>query len=140
VFPKLRKVWFNPHFIANILSLAEVRKVCRVTMDTADEPAMIVHQLDGSAMTFLERACGLYVYDPSYASSRPVTAYTMVSTVTEQKQMFSHRNVHNTDVARQLYRMIGRPASKAKFLRMLSNGSLVNCPVTPLNKKRAHAI
>ncbi|KAI2494383.1 hypothetical protein MHU86_20155 [Fragilaria crotonensis] len=37
-FPNLGEVWFNKQSIANILSLAEVRKVCRVTMDTSDEP------------------------------------------------------------------------------------------------------
>ena len=48
-FPNLvGKVWFNPHSIV----------VCHVTMDTADKPAMIVHQLDGSAMKFIEHDCG----------------------------------------------------------------------------------
>ncbi|KAI2506981.1 hypothetical protein MHU86_7478 [Fragilaria crotonensis] len=47
-FPNLGPVWFNPASIANILSLAEVRKVCRVTMDTTTESAMCVHRLDGS--------------------------------------------------------------------------------------------
>jgi hypothetical protein len=42
-FHKLGEVWFNEESIANILSLAEVRKICRVTMDTTEEQAMIVH-------------------------------------------------------------------------------------------------
>jgi hypothetical protein len=66
-FPNLGEVWFNDNSIANILSLADVRKVCRVTMDTADEPAMTIHRLDGSTMKFREHNCGLYVYDPSNA-------------------------------------------------------------------------
>jgi hypothetical protein len=45
-------VWFNPDSLANILSMAEVRKVCRITMDTSVEPAMFVHQRDGSIMKF----------------------------------------------------------------------------------------
>jgi hypothetical protein len=36
--PSLGAVWFNMDSIANILSLADVRKVCRVTMDTDAEP------------------------------------------------------------------------------------------------------
>ena len=47
-FPNLGEVWFNPDSIANILSLSAVRKICRVTMDTTAETAMIVHCLDGS--------------------------------------------------------------------------------------------
>jgi hypothetical protein len=36
-------VWFNTNSLANILSMADVRKVCRITMDTSLEAAMIVH-------------------------------------------------------------------------------------------------
>ena len=54
--PNLGEVWYNRESMANILSLAEVRKVCRVTMDSSSEPAMIVHRLDGSTMKFLEHA------------------------------------------------------------------------------------
>jgi hypothetical protein len=51
-FPNLGEVWFNSESIANILSLAEVRKVCRITMDSFVEPVINVHQLDGSTMKF----------------------------------------------------------------------------------------
>ncbi|KAI2506456.1 hypothetical protein MHU86_7971 [Fragilaria crotonensis] len=37
-FHNLGAVWYNPHSIANILSLADVvRKVCRVTLDTSED-------------------------------------------------------------------------------------------------------
>ena len=36
-FPNLGEVWYNHNSIANILSLSDVRKVCRVTMDSDDE-------------------------------------------------------------------------------------------------------
>ncbi len=62
-FPNLGAVWYNPDSIANILSLADVRKVCRVTMDSSNEPALWVHRLDGSVMKFAEHDSGLYVYD-----------------------------------------------------------------------------
>lgn len=135
-FPNLGQVWFNPCSIANILSLADVRKVCRVTMDTSAEPAMIVHRLDGSQMKFLEHHCGLYVYDPTNDCSDHVTAYSMVSTVAAQKTLFSRRDIRNADTARTLYRMIGRP-SEAEFQRILTHGLIRNCPVTPLDAKRA---
>ena len=139
-FPNLGDVWFNQASIANILSLAEVRKVCRVTMDTLAEPTMVIHRLDGSEMRFTEHACGLYVYDSSAnTSSDAVSAYTLVSTVAEQKALFTRRDVVQADHARQLYRLIGRP-SEAEFQRILTNGSIRNCPVTPLDAKRAIAI
>jgi hypothetical protein len=42
------KVWYNPNSIANILSLAEVRKTRRVTMDSSNDAAFHVHLLDGT--------------------------------------------------------------------------------------------
>jgi hypothetical protein len=41
--PNFGTVWYNPNSLANILSLAEVRKNNRVTMDMAVEPALCVH-------------------------------------------------------------------------------------------------
>lgn len=135
-FPNLGEVWFNSQSIANILSLAEVRKVCRVTMDTAHESAMLVHRIDGSVMRFTEHQCGLFVYDSSNHSSRDVSAYSLVSTVSQQKKLFTRRDVMNADTARQLYRMLGRP-SEAEYQRILANGGIRNCPVTPLDAQRA---
>ncbi len=137
-FPNLGSVWFNPASIANILSLADVRKVCRVTMVTTDEPAMHVHRLDGSTMKFVEHECGLYIYS-SRNSSDHVAAYTLVSTVAEQKKFFSRRDIGNADTARKLYRAIGRPR-EAEFHRILDNGCIRNCPVTSTDAKCAMTI
>jgi hypothetical protein len=63
-FPVLGPVWYNPNSIANILALASVRKLCRVTMDTSQECSLVVHRTDGSLMKFREHPSGLYVFDP----------------------------------------------------------------------------
>jgi hypothetical protein len=140
-FPNLGAVWFNEASIANILSLADVRKVCRVTMDTAAEPSMVVHRLDGTPMKFTEHVCGLYVYVPNdpNVTSNVVDAYSLVSTVAHQKAFFTRRDVARADDARQLYRMIGRP-SEAVFQNILKRGLIRNCPVTPLDAQRATII
>jgi Zinc knuckle len=39
-FRNLGTVWYNADSIGNILSLSEVRRVCRVTMDTSVDPAI----------------------------------------------------------------------------------------------------
>ena len=44
----LGDVWFNTRSLANILSMAAVRKVGRITMDTTIEPAMNIHRKDGT--------------------------------------------------------------------------------------------
>jgi hypothetical protein len=117
-FPNLGEVWYNSQSIANILSVADVRKVCRVTMDTSVASAILVHRLDGSIMTFVEHASGLYVCNVNNDTSSTVNAYTMVSTVAEQKKLFSQRQIKDADAARDLYRKIGRP-SEAEFQDIL---------------------
>jgi len=61
--PNFGHVWYNPKSLANILSMAAVRKLCRITMDTLFDLAIHVHQRDGSLMTFLEYKSGLYFFD-----------------------------------------------------------------------------
>ena len=133
-------VWYNPHSLANIMSLAQVRRQCRVTMDTDIEPALHVHRNDGSIMTFREYASGLYFYDVATdhpKSSNPlVTDYSFVLTVSGNKQRFHRREVEAADRARELYRQIGRP-SQAHFEHILENNLVQNCPITVDDAKRA---
>ena len=51
-------VWFNPASLANILSMAAVRKIYRITMDSSVEAAMHVHRTDGTIMNFHEYKSG----------------------------------------------------------------------------------
>ena len=87
-FANLGEVWFNKNSIANILSLADVCSVCRVTMDSGVERSMNVHRLDGSIMKFMEHESGLYVYHPN-VTNQPVTGYSILSTVAAQKKLFT---------------------------------------------------
>jgi hypothetical protein len=87
-FPNLDEVSVNEDSIANILLLAEVRKVCRVTTDSAAEPALHAHRLNGSVMTFAEHESGLYVYKPNFTNAN-VVGYSLLSTVAAQKKLFS---------------------------------------------------
>ena len=140
-FPNLGTVWYNADSIANILSLAEVRKVCKVTMDTAAAPAIMhVHRKNGSIMSFVEHPSGLYVYNGNNSNDE-VTAYTLLSTVAELKKMFPKRQVDDADAdaARALYRKIGRP-DEAEFQTILRGNFIQSCPVTPDDAKRALVI
>ncbi len=82
-------VWFNPASLANILSMAEASKVCRMTMDTAVKSAMHVHQADGMLMTFQEYKSGLYFYDAAdsspNSSSKTKDTYLFLHTVAGNK-------------------------------------------------------
>jgi hypothetical protein len=104
-------VWFNPDSLANILSMAEVRKVCRITMDTSVEPAMSVHPRDGSIMKFNEYKSGLYYFDTAApktpnSTSFNVNAYLFLNTVEQTKQAYTRRKIEGADRARELYKEI----------------------------------
>ena len=134
-FPNLGTVWYNNESLANILSLSEVSKVCRVTMDTGTEKAMCVHRLDGTVMKFIEHDSGLYVYSTNN-TNQTTAGYTLLSTVAGNKRMFTPREVKAADSARALYRKLGRP-SEAEFQTLLRGNFIINCPVTPDDARRA---
>jgi hypothetical protein len=97
-----------------------------------------VHRNDGTIMSFDEHPSGLYVYN-SNDSNTPIAAYTFLSTVAEHKRTFSQRQVQQADLARKLYRMLGRPDEKS-FRSLLQNNLILNCPVSPNDAHRALAI
>ena len=133
-------VWYNPNSLANILSLAEVRKRCRVTMDTAIEPAICVHRPNGSIMKFVEFTTGLYYYDTTKvqdnSSNTMLSDYSFVLTVEGNKSRFHRREIEGADRARDLYRKIGRPSHK-QFEQILRGNGIRNCPVTVDDARRA---
>jgi hypothetical protein len=100
-------VWYNPDSLANIFSLAAVRKLCRITMDTSVEAALCVHRSDGSIMKFIEYGSGLYYNDATAAvqsnSNENVIDYSFVSTVANNKAQFPRREIEGVDKARALY-------------------------------------
>jgi hypothetical protein len=101
-------VWFNQHSLANILSMAEVRKKCRITMDSAIEAAITVHRTDGSLMKFTEFSSGLYYYDtmgsqhPTNSTSTDLNNYLFLHTVDGNKRAYTRREIEGADRARAL--------------------------------------
>ena len=137
----LKEVWYNPESIANILALCQVRKVCRVTMDTASEPAMHVHKPNGEIITFREHESGLYVHDTNEANSISgnVVGYSYLQTVAENKKGFTRRQVEQADAARSLHRHLGRPGTE-RLITAVQQNHVINCPVTADDVRRAETI
>ena len=138
------KVWYNPESLANIVSMALLRRSCRITMDTSIENAICVHRRDGSVMKFREYESGLYYFDMADSNSinSSVTAYqpfTFIQSVADNKAFFSQREIDQANRARALYRKIGRP-SESEFQPLLQLNLIHNCPVTPDDAKRALVI
>jgi hypothetical protein len=143
-------VWYNPSSLANILSMALVRKSHRITMDSSVEAALSVHCSDGQLLKFREFDSGLYFYDTHisstkansplfYSSSRLHNPVSFLSSVKSNKEKFTRREIEGADAARLLYRKLGRP-SEAQFQHALKYNQFINCPVTPDDAKRALTI
>jgi len=58
--PGYGTVWFHPKGIANILSLLQVKERHKITYDSTDGNAFLVHHPDGTTRHFEESDSGLY--------------------------------------------------------------------------------
>ena len=133
-------VWHQPHSLANILSLRDVRQIARVTLDAAEELAFLVHLPTGKTMRFTEHDTGLYIHSPADNDVKiPLTAYSYLQTVSSNRSLFTRRENAGADAARTLYRHLGRPSPK-RFISYINNGLIRNCPITPADVKRAQHI
>ena len=132
------EVWYNEKSLANILSMAAVRKRNRITMDTDIEAALFVHRHNGTIMKFQEYRTGLYYFDASASkiTNTSVADYFFVQTVSSNRRMFHRREIEGADKARDLYTKLGRP-SQQHFEYILANSLITNCPVTADDAKRA---
>ena len=133
-------VWFNENSLANILSLSEVRKRCRITMDTDVEPAIFVHRSDGSSMKFIEYKSGLYYYEVKMDNhnNNEVSDYCFVNTIAYNKKMFSNREIKMAEKAIELYAILKRPGQK-RFEFLLAHNLIMNCPVSFLSPTFTHS-
>ena len=130
-------VWFCPNSLANILSLSQMKKVCRVRMDSQEETGFLVTKHDGSIVKFNEDDSGLHYLDTK--TKIDLQDYCFVLTVNGQKEKFTKHELLNAKRAERVYRLINRPSHK-QFLEILSKNQLQNCPVTVEDAKRAHYI
>ena len=97
------EVWYHPKSLANILSLAAVRKICRITMDTRNEAALVVHKHNGTELKFYEHFNGLYYHDTKATphSKQNFHMYTLLHSVTQNESLFTKRQVHDARLARR---------------------------------------
>jgi hypothetical protein len=140
-------VWYNPDSLANILSMASVRKTCRITMDSSIEAALFVHCTDGRILKFTEFESGLYYYDTgnsldntksalSYSHPSPTPSFSFLETVQSNKSYFTRREIEGANAARAFYRKLGRP-SESQFHHALKHNQFHNCPITADDARRA---
>jgi hypothetical protein len=85
------------------------------------EPSMSIHRKNGGTMKFIEHRNGLYYFD-TLAPSVTTGNTSLLQSVDHNKRMFVKREVEAVDMARDLYRKIGRP-SQSKFEELISKTS-----------------
>ena len=102
-------VWFNPHGIANIMSLDNVAKYFRITMDTEADNAMLLHKDDGMTMKFAPTGKGLYYHNLGTEDS---ALWTFITTVASKADKYTHRALQRARTARRFQNIIMRPGAR----------------------------
>jgi len=77
--PGYGTIWFHPNGIANILSLSRVKERHRVTYDSTNGNAFLVHRSDGSTRRFTESRDGLYFSDVLAGNKATLLVTTVAS-------------------------------------------------------------
>jgi hypothetical protein len=101
------QVWFNEKSMANILTLADVVKYARVTMDSAARKSMFVHRHDGVIMEFKKYKSGLYYFDLAEECEESNTiskynydylpSFSLLHTVDGNKSKYTKREVRDAE-------------------------------------------
>jgi len=142
------KVWYDSSSLANILSLANVRKRFSITMATGPSdpvPKIIVHKSNGEKMVFFEHAIGLFVHDPTKSAKTNVNLETVLdysfftNLVSTLENQFTKQQVKQASEAQSLYKRLGRP-SVQKFHNIIRQNQIQNCPVTLADAQRCDYI
>src|SRR5210317_193221 len=126
------KVWCDERAITNILCLNNIKKLYRVTYDSASDDTFIFHK-NNSLIKFTCSQNGLYFHDTDNGQIH------LLNTVEENMAGFSEHQINRAKKARDLYAMVGYPTVK-DFIAMIKNNMLMNCLVTVEDIKNAEKI
>ena len=103
-YPRLSiTIWYNKDSLAIIFSLAAVKKLYRVTIDTAEEAVMHVHVAANNVTAFVEMPNGSSYHDtdfPNYRShqlSNHVSYYYYFNTVVSRIKLCTCWKIKDAD-------------------------------------------
>jgi hypothetical protein len=89
-------VWFHSKALTNILSLKNARDKCHVTYDSLGDGAFVAHKPNGVDVHFVMHADRLHYHD----TKNRQFSMPMVSTVKEESEGFSKRQIEQAKTAR----------------------------------------
>ena len=117
------------------MSLDNVAKYFRITMDTDAEKAMMLWKDNGEAMKFTPTSKGLYHHNLSPGDGG---LWSFITTVADKADKYTHRALQRACVTRHFQNIIMRPG--ARQLMDVAVSHLKGCPVTKADVKAAEDI
>jgi hypothetical protein len=126
-------VWFSLKAITNIIALRNIIRQFCVTYDS-NQLMFVVHRPNLPNMEFRMHESGLHFYDP-----RTNNQFAFVSTVSQNMENFTKRQIKEARVARTLYGTLCYP-SKSDFKWIIRSHQIKDCPVTVENVEVASQI
>ncbi|KAG7373108.1 hypothetical protein IV203_033832 [Nitzschia inconspicua] len=120
-------VWYHPDGIANILSLRNLSKHYRITMDSAVSNGLRLHKPDGSTFDFFPSETGLYHVDSKLFGSHH-DMWSFVTTVKDRAAVYTKRQLEEAQRARRMQNIIMHPSDQQ--LSDVAIHHLRGCPVT----------
>lgn len=151
-------VWFNPSSLTNVLSLRNMAKTHRVTLDTAVEGCFHVHTSKNSSIRFARcegSHAGLHYFDSSktnklaeFVNSLPISNDTsrfplsndsnshFLQTVADNKIKYNARELAQADKAYLLSEALLHPSPSA-FSTLIAKSEIRNLPITVADAKRS---
>ena len=136
------KVHFKKDSMATILSMKSVSKIpgARVTMDTAVNANIIVSLKDGRVLEFMQHQNGLYYFDTNSSNTKTkLSHYSLLQTVSENKEYFSAQEIKGADLSRKYQEYLFFPGSNT-FKEYVNKNLLNNCVVTADDINRGELI
>jgi hypothetical protein len=120
-----KTVWFSKKAITNIIAIRNLIQQYRVTY-YSDDLMFVVHRESESKpnMEFRMHEYGLHCYDP-----RNTEHLAFVSTVSENKEESTKRQIEGAETARALYTTLSYPSMK-DFKWVIHSNQIKDCPVT----------
>ena len=130
-------VWYNPDYILNILSWADVASLFCTTSDSAVDDCIFVHIDDGITICFASIDNSIYLIDESNLPKlKPVTNYSYTNVVDENKLNFTTRELAGADTARSLFKALGFP-SYSRYIYAIEHNLISNWTVNISDIKHA---
>ena len=126
--PFLGTHWYNKDAMTNIISLADIAKLYRVTMDTYKDKAIYVH-LPDKIVKFPQLKGGLYARKPEYDANNYQFTGILKNPLDNTNAFVTPIKIKKAEAARQMLHALGVPTTD-ELKRLISTNQIKNSKVT----------